>query len=135
LLNRNYDKVVHVSREVIDLSKALAKYHRKADTIEDVIKLAIDEPKFFNNIKKKHEKLHKDIQDSRFYRFSLFDWDNHTKIIFNELLDFLEFPKDRNVLLLVAKPEGRNFEGYSCDHIDIDQPVCENVERCRETGN
>lgn len=76
-------------------------------------------------------KLEKPLESARYLKFSLTEWDNHTIFTFNKLLDFLEFPKDRKVLLLVAKPN-RNFEGYSCDHLPPEQVVSERIQKMRE---
>lgn len=131
LLKRGFDKIIYVSRDEMELAKVLAKYHRKVSSLEEAIELAMNEPKFFSNIRTKRLKLEKEIDDPRFFRYSLIEWDNWTVKTFNRLLDFLEFPKERNILMLIAKPN-RNFEGYSCDHLEPEQPVCENVQRIRE---
>ena len=133
LLEREYDKIIYVSRELIDLSKALAKYHRNASTIDDIIKLAIDEPHFFTNIKKKRDKLEKYINDPRFFKFTLKDWNCFTFQTFNELLDFLEFPKEHRPLIIPVKftKKQRNFEGYSCSHLPKDYIISEKIEVIR----
>ena len=130
LLERGYDKVIHVSRELVDLSKALAQYHRQVYTLEDAIELSIREPLFFKNISRKHQNVHTEVDDPRFFRFSLFEYNNYTKQTINKLLDFLEFPKDRNILLLVTKPD-RNFEAYSNDHLPQDYKMGEGIEKIR----
>jgi hypothetical protein len=131
LLERGYDKVIHVSRELIDLSKALAQYHRQVYTLEDAIKLSIREPLFFKNISRKHEKVHSEVDDPHFLRFSLFEYNNFTKQTINKVLDFLEFPKERKILLLIVKPD-RDFEAYSNDHNhEMSEATKEKLEKIR----
>ncbi|GAG52245.1 unnamed protein product, partial [marine sediment metagenome] len=48
---------------MIDLCKALALYHHRAKTSSKIIQLILKRPKFFSNIKKKWEKLEKEIND------------------------------------------------------------------------
>lgn len=130
LLDRGYDKVIHVTRDLIKLGDALAEYHRRAKSKEEIIKLAMEEPLFFSNIKKKWLKLQVEINNPRFLRIRLEDWNNFTFQTFNKILDFLEFPKSKRPFLIPVKID-RNFEGYSCSFLDPDQEVCENLEVIR----
>lgn len=113
------------------MGDALAEYHRRAKSKEEIIKLAMEEPLFFSNIKKKWLKLQVEINDPRFLRIRLEDWNNFTFQTFNKILDFLEFPKTKRPFLIPVKIEKRNFEGYSCSFLDPDQEVCENLEVIR----
>lgn len=131
LLDRGYDKVIHVSRNLISLCKALAQYHRRAKTDRELIELMLKEPKFFSNIKKKWQKQEKEINDPRFLRITLEDWNNFTFQIYNKLLDFLEFPKENRMCIIPVKMPERDFEGYSCSFLTEDQEVCENIEVIR----
>ena len=130
LIQRDYDKIIYVSRDLIELSKALAKYHRKASTIDEIIQLAINEPNFFANIKRKRDKLEKEINDPRFFRFSVEDWNNFTYQTFNDLLDFLEFPIENRPLLIPIQVN-RNWEGYSNSHLPKDTFINEKIEAIR----
>ena len=131
LLDRGYDKVIHVNRDLLDLGEALALYHRRAKSKEEIIHLAMNEPRFFPNIKKKWEKLQRPITNERFLRIKLEDWNKFTFQTFNKLLDFLEFPKTKRPFLIPVKMNDRNFEGYSCSFLEPDQEVCENLEVIR----
>lgn len=130
LLDRGYDKVIHVNRDLLDLAESLALYHRRTKSKEDIIKLAMDEPRFFANIKKKWDKLQKEIDDSRFLRITLNEWNNFTFQTFNKLLDFLEFPKEKRPFLIPVK-SNKDFEGYSCSFLEPEYEVCENIEVIR----
>jgi len=131
LLDRGFDKVIHVSRNFNDLCVVLAQYHRRARTPAEIIDLVLNEPKFFSNIKKKWEKQQSEINDPRFLRITLEDWNNFTFQIFNRLLDFLEFPEENRPFLIPVKSINRDFEGYSCSFLEPDQEVCENLEVIR----
>jgi len=115
---------------LLDLGEALALYHRRARTKKDIIKLAMDEPTFFKNIKKNRSKLQKEIDDPRFLRINLEDWNNFLFQTFNKLLDFLEFPKEKRPFIIPVKSK-QDFEGYSCSFLKPDQNVCENLEVIR----
>lgn len=131
LLDRGYDKVILVTRELTDLCESLALYHRGAKTPTEIINLILEEPKFFSNIQKKCEKIDKDIRDPRLFKFSLNEWNHFTLQTFNELLDFLEYPK-RPRLALAPIKVNRDFEGYSCSHLPKEYQVCENIEVIRK---
>ena len=136
LLKRGFDKVIHVSRNLIDLCKSIAKYHTNAQTIEDYIKLAIKRPKFFYNINKKREILERNhISDPKFLKITLADWNKFTLETFNKLLDFLEFPTENRPFLIPVKftEEQRDFEGYSCSHLPKDYIVNDNIQKIRGT--
>ena len=134
LLKRGFDKIIHVSRNLMDLCKSIAQYHTNAKTIEDYIKLAIKRPKFFYNINKKREILEKNhINDPRFFKFTLTEWNHFTLEIFNKLLDFLEFPKENRPFIIPVKftEEERDFEGYSCSHLPKTHIVNKNIQQIR----
>ncbi|MFW9872574.1 MAG: hypothetical protein ACFFG0_05675 [Candidatus Thorarchaeota archaeon] len=90
----------------------------------------LKEPDFFVNIKKRYDKLNVEIDDPRFLRIPLEDWNDHLKIIFIDILDFLEFPKKNRIVLVPVKVR-RNFEAYSCSHLPKEQKVCNRVEKLR----
>lgn len=126
LLAKGYDKVVFVQREMISLFKSLAEYHRGCFTMEDLINLSLVEPNFFLKQKKWYDLLNVPIEDHRYLKITLEDWNNWTLNIYNKLLDFLEFPK-KNRMALAPVHVDRNFEAYSDSHITketiIDQPI------------
>jgi hypothetical protein len=132
-LDRGYDKVIYISRPLIVLCEALALYFYQAKEKSDIIKLILHRPNFFVNIKRKWEKLEKPIDDPRFLKISLDDWNNFTTQTFDKLLDFLEFPK-RNRIKLVPARVDRNWEGYSCSHLPKEHKICERVEVLRKIG-
>jgi hypothetical protein len=134
LLDRGYDKVVHVTRELLDLLRSLVLYHRKVKNWKGYIKLALEEPDFFITKKNKYDLLNKEIDDPNFFRLSLEDWNKHLSIIFNDLLDFLEFPKKNRIRLVPVKQKKRNFEGYSCSHLSKEHIPSENIQLIREEG-
>lgn len=119
-----------MNRDLLDLADSLALYHRRAKTKEQVIDLAMNEPRFFANIKKKWESLQKEIDDPKFLRINLNDWNNFTFQTFNKLLDFLEFSREKRPFLIPVK-SNKDFEGYSCSFLDPEHEVCENIEVIR----
>lgn len=131
LLDRGYDKVIHVNRDLLDLCEAQALYHRQSKTVREIITLVLSEPNFFKNIKKKRERTQKDIDDPRFLRIDLqYDWNNHLFLTYNKILDFLEFPKEGRPLIVPVKSK-QNFEAYSNSFLPKDYKVCENIEVIR----
>ena len=134
LLKRGYDKVIYVQRDLVRLCEAMAKYHRKCFTIKDYIRLALSEPNFCKNIERNYDKLNKEIDDPRFLKITLFDWNCHTKQTYHELLDFLEFPKDNRMQVIPVRlyENERDFDGYSCSHLDKDHKMCGQIEVIRE---
>lgn len=133
---------------MITLFKALVKYHRKCFTMEDLIRLSLKEPKFFVKQKRWYDLLDRPIEDPRFLKITLEDWNNWTLKTFNDLLDFLEFPKYNRVLIAPCKflvphtiisPQIdteliRNFEAYSDSHITKDTPIEKQIKEIRERG-
>lgn len=73
------------------------------------------------------------MNDPRFLRISLKDWNNFTTQTFDQLLDFLEFPKENRLKLVPVKPD-RNFEGYSCSHLSKEHKMCNYIEVIRQVG-
>ena len=130
LLNRGYDKVIHINRNLIDLCEAMALYHRKAKTNKEIIQLSLSEPDFFVNIMKKHQKLQKEIDDPRFLRINLEDWNNYLFITYNKILDFLGFPEEGRPIIVPVKSK-QDFEAYSNSFLPKDYKVCENIEAIR----
>ena len=133
-MDRGYDKVVHITRDLLDLCRSLALYSRKVRNWKGYIKLAIKEPDFFINIKRKYDILNKEIDDPNFFRLSLEDWNRHLTIVFDELLDFLEFPKKNRLKLVPVKQKKRNFEGWSCSHLPRDYVHSQRIEEIKEVG-
>lgn len=135
LLDRGYDKVICVQKgSFIEHAQASAQYHRQCFTIEDYIKLALDDPRFFLKAKKKYDKLNKQIEDHRYFRFTLLDWNNFTLQTFFDLLDFLEFPDEDRLYIIPVKMTDRDFEGYSDSHISKDCQLEAPVEVIRKHG-
>jgi len=114
----------------------MAKYHRKAYTKTDYINLSLTDNKFFINCKRKYDLLNKEINHPNFLKITLNDWNCHTLQTFNQILDFLEFPKENRILVVPVKfkPEQRDFEGYSCSHLAKSYEVCKNIEAIRQNG-
>ena len=139
LLDRGYDKVICVQRaSFMSHCEAMAKYHRECFTIEDYIKLSLREPTFFLKLKRKYDKLNKQIDDPRYLRITLENWNNFTLQTFHDLLDFLGFP-DKNRLYVIpyhpmAGGEARDFDAYSDSHISTDCELDKPVRLIREHG-
>lgn len=114
----------------------MAKYHRKCFNIKDYIRLALEEPNFFKNIERNYNKLNKEINDPRFLKITLPDWNLFLKQTYNEILDFLEFPKENRLQVVPVRiyENDRDFDGYSCSHLDKDHKMCEQIEVIRERG-
>lgn len=129
-LDRGFDKVIYISRGLIDLLQALASYHRKASSQREIIELILKEPDYFSNIERKWNRLDIEINDPRYLRITLDDWNNYTFQTFNHMLDFLEFKKEGRPLIVPAKVD-RNFEGYSCSFLPKEYKVSEQVEMMR----
>ena len=105
----------------------MAEYHRACVTIEDFIKLSLNEPTFFLKLKKKYDRLRVPLEDQRYLRVTLEDWNNFTLQTFFDILDFLGFPDEDRMYVIPYHPMERNFEAYSDSHIskdcEIDKPI------------
>jgi len=135
LLDRGYDKVIAVRRRSLrEQIKAEALYHRDIADINDLIDLQINEPTFVKNVIKKYtifdEQISKINDDPRFLNIFIEDWNNRTVIIYNQILDFLGFPKENRPLIVPVKVD-RDFEAYSDSHEKIEHVPCDNIARIR----
>lgn len=138
LLDRGYDKVIAVRRrDLREQIKAEALYFRGVFSKNDFIDLTIREPQFIQNVITKYQKFDAQISSldhPNFLNIYLEDWNNRTLIIYNQLLDFLEFPKEGRPLLVPVKSK-RNFEAFSDSHERVDHTPCENIRRIRAHGH
>ncbi len=73
------------------------------------------------------------INAPNFLNVYLEDWNNRTLIIYNQILDFLEFPREGRVQLVPVRVD-RNFDAYSDSHEALEHVPCENIRRIRAHG-
>ena len=133
LLERGYDKVILVMRDLKELCEAQALYHRQAKSKKELIELILNEPHFFSNLKRKYDQIDKEIEDPRFLKITLEDWNNFTFQTYNKILDFLEFPEENRLALAPVKVD-RDFEGYSCSHLSEEYEMCKNIQVIRNSS-
>jgi hypothetical protein len=131
LLDKGYDKVIFVQRDLMAWLKASGKYHRQLFTIEDHIRLSLKEPLFFKKLKYWHDLLNDPVEDHRYLKISLEDWNNFTYKTYHKLLDFLGFPKKNRAHIIPVHMENRDFDAYSDSHIDKDYKSEDQVEAIR----
>ena len=113
LLKCGYDKVVSIQRPFQTLCRVYALYYKNDIPFEECLK---QEPLYFEQIKKYYKKVYGNIDkitDPRYKNFLLDDLNNYTNSTFNELMDFLEFPKEGRPLLFPVNPPERNWQSYS----------------------
>lgn len=111
LLERGFDKVIALQRSLEDSYLGLSLYMHFFDKLDEIIK---EHPRFFEVIKRKWEAMEEyhDFQHERFHYVNFEELNKHTVKTFNEVFDFLEFPKEGRPLLLPVKV-WRNWECYS----------------------
>ena len=131
MLERGYDKIIIVTRDLIALCNALALYFRMAKTKKEVIELILKEPDYFSNIKRQWSKLDQEFDDPNIFKFTLEDWNNFTFQTFNTLLDFLGFKKEGRPLLVPARVK-RDWEGYSCSFLPKEYKVYDRIQAIRD---
>ena len=113
LLKCGYDKVVSIQRSFNTLCKVYAMYYKNNIPFEECL---IREPLYFENIRKYYQKTYdkvNKITDPRYKNFLLDDFNNYSSITFNELMNFLEFPKENRPVLFPVNPPERNWQSYS----------------------
>ena len=104
-----YDKIIVVHRKLSELQNIyrvkMAREGLAKDFIEKIINKTVDE----------YNLVYKDIKDSRLMRIDLWDANQYTKAIFNELMDFLNFPRRGRppVVRTRTLPFEALFEAYS----------------------
>lgn len=111
LLERGFDKIIVLQRTLEDSYLGLSLYMHFFDKLDEITS---KQPRFFEVIKRKWEAMEKyrDFQHERFLYVNFEDLNKHTVKTFNEVFDFLEFPKEGRPLLLPIKV-WRNWECYS----------------------
>lgn len=115
VLARKYDKIIILERDLGVLKRVFWQYHvinnKKLRNIS--YKNALQRfPQFFLDIEHYHALVYAhEIEDDRVIWCHLEDLNNFAVDAFNELLDFLHFPKKRAPLIPITPPE-RNWEAY-----------------------
>ena len=110
-----------------------AEYFRGVQTLEDCIKLSLEQPKFFLNVKKKWDKISAAIEDPRLLRITIDQWNYQLHQTYHLILDFLEFPKEGRPQLVPVRRDPEILNAYSDSHLPLDQVPCENIRRIRES--
>lgn len=113
LLDRGYDKIVSIQRPLEIMYRVLAMYYKTDLTYEQCRE---QYPTYFEKIDKYYELLYEkanEINDVRYKNFSLNDLNNYTCDTFNELMDFLNFPKHGRPVIFPVNPPERNWQAYS----------------------
>jgi len=111
LVKRGFDKVIAVQKSLVDQCISMAMYHYPDCFYE---KLERENPLFFMPIKEKWCKFesYSMFKHKKFKMFHIDNLNRHTKKEYNEMLDFLGFPKKGRPLILPVKAY-RNWECYS----------------------
>lgn len=115
LLKRGYDKIIVLERNLETLKRV---YWTSQRLIHGDLsyEIGIKDKRyswFFKTIEDYWNEGYNDpIVDERIIRVDLDDLNNYTFNTFNELFDFLEFPKNRPILIPVNPPE-RNWQCFS----------------------
>jgi len=111
LLDRGFDKVIVLQRTLEDSYLGMSLYCHAFKILEDIVDV---QPRFYEIIKRKWEAMEKyrDFEHERFMYVHFDELNTHTVKTFNEVFDFLDFPKEGRPLLLPVKV-WRNWECYS----------------------
>jgi len=108
LLNRGYDRVVIVHRDLETLLKVYSLYY-PPDLAESQRERFIEKTK--NDYKKVYEKR---PFDKKCFWVNLADLNRYTVKTFNNLMDFLNFPThSRPIITAIKPPDLRDWEAYS----------------------
>ncbi len=113
LLKRGYDKVIVLERNLETLKRVFwmsqRLVHKDMPYEDGLIKYS----HFFDTIEKYWNIVYSNkIEDPRVLWVNLDDLNSYTFNTFNEIFDFLEFPKNRPILVPVNPPE-RNWQCFS----------------------
>lgn len=118
LVNRGYDKVLGLQKSLEDAIYSHTLYHRieiveKYNDLRDAIDWIMSYyPGFFGTIKRKWLRMEVPCKHEKYKRFHLDALNRYTVKTFEEVLDFLEFPKEGRPMLLPVKAY-RDWESYS----------------------
>jgi len=123
LIKKDYDRIIIVHRDLKTLMVVNSLYY-PLDLSEDQRK------RFKIRHKKDYEKVYGyEIDDPRFLRVDLDDFSNYTVSVFNEVMDFLNFPEmGRPKITPIIPPELRNWEVFS-SLLERGQPVSNTLKR------
>lgn len=114
LLDRGYDKIIVLERNLETLKRVFWMSQRlfhKDMSYTDGLR---EYYRFFESIEKYWKIVYgKKIDNKRVFWISLDDLNNYTFNTFNELFDFLEFPKENRPILIPVNPPERNWQCFS----------------------
>ena len=111
LVNRGFEKVITIQKNLEDACYSHALYMRPHKTYEEIVDF---EPRFLNIVKSKwikYEQWQK-FEHENHLALHLDDLNNHTTQMFTRVLDFLGFPKEGRPLYIPV-PVYRDWERYS----------------------
>jgi len=115
-----YDRVIIIKRDK-KILKLVHEFWYPPD-IPEVIR-----EKFRKDFDKNYDLVYgHEIHDPRCIEFDLDDFNNYTVSTFNELMDFLNFPKERRPILIVV-PIARDWEAFS-SILNRGHELCKNLK-------
>ena len=111
LVKHGFDKVIAIRKTLEDQIFSMALYHHPELTYDQILNQMAG---FLSPIKNKWCRFEKacEFKHERFRSYHINDLNKHTKKYFNDMLDFLEFPKEDRPFLIPVKAY-RNWECYS----------------------
>jgi len=125
LLERGYDRVLVVQRDLDTLLKAQMLYNHDELSNEYV---GINEDTLLRKVKENWELVYgKEIIHPKCLKVRLEDLNNYTVASFNEILDFLNFPTYGRPVIIPTSPPDRNWEAYS-SILPKNHSICKRLE-------
>lgn len=109
LVKRGYDKVIGLQKSLEDACYSHALYYHPETPYWEIME---KNPQFFLPVKDKWLRMERPFVHPKYRKFHLDYLNTHTVRAFNEMLDFLEFPKEGRPLIVPVKAY-RNWECYS----------------------
>ena len=109
IVERDYDRVLIVQRDLITLLKAQTVYWHN-----ELSYTGLNEETLLGKIER-HWKLvyGKEVNNPKCLKVRLEDLNNYTIESFHEILDFLNFPTFGRPVIIPTSPPNRNWESYS----------------------
>jgi len=107
LLERKYDRVIVIERDLEELKKVHELYFQEDFTWQQ-------KETYMKKLERNwHMVYDRAFDDPRFIKIKLDDLNNYTKATFTKLMDFLNFPRNGRPPVIPVPTPNRNWEAYS----------------------
>lgn len=112
IIKKPFDKVILLQRDLESLKEDIFLY-RFQDKDYETEKNKIEYAEWINKLENYYKKTYAPFSVKNVLRVHLEDLNNYTIATFNEVLDFLEFPREGRPLLIPVNPPERTWQAFS----------------------